>query len=344
MRTLAIIFFFILSCALISCDNPEIIAEDIKNSENAMFTEDGRLFVTNGPNLHEIIRNDDGEYISILQTGGDSCYFTGMVTHENYLYSIRINLKPGTPFGLNTLRNMMFSKDCYAMLKALRTDIVEEEAIIRAKLYNEDETPVDELQFETVYIFENTVIPNGLTVDGKGRLYITDETFLPCGKIVRVTPGQDSEPLYEEWLTHEDNKKLMQSPNGIKCMGNEIYYTNHQMFNLKTQIIKVVINEETGDILSKTVFYERSGVTFFDDFALETISGSNYLIAADILNGSVVFIDRESQEIVHESASQTISSPTAVILGRDSLSLSGNILVTTGSGKGLVRYPIPEGL
>ena len=227
------------------------------------------------------------------------------------------------------------------MMRALRKDLVEEESIIRMDLPGENGDMDQNTTVEKVYAFENMIIPNGLAVDDNGRLYVTDETFIAGGKIVRITLN-DEAPVYEEWLTHGDEKKLMTSPNGIACRGNEIYYSNFQILNLKTQIIKVVMDMDTGSILSKTVFFERCGVTFFDDIDIATIAGSDCLITVDYLKGSVLIFDIQTGKRLYESSAQSFVTPTSAIIGREGSDLAGHVFITKMSENGLDDYPIPE--
>ena len=65
------VLFYALSLTLISCDSPSVICNDIRNSENSIFTEDGRLFVTGESKLYEIIENSEENHKSIIQAEGE---------------------------------------------------------------------------------------------------------------------------------------------------------------------------------------------------------------------------------------------------------------------------------
>ncbi|MBU1169746.1 MAG: hypothetical protein KKD44_09305 [Proteobacteria bacterium] len=66
--------------------------------------------------------------------------------------------------------------------------------------------------------------------------------------------------------------------------------------------------------------------------------------SADYLNGSVALFDLKTGGLVHESPVQTFMTPTSTILGRESLSFGGYILMTQMSENGIGVYRIPEDL
>ena len=78
---------FLPGCDFIQIVSPELIP----SSENAYFTESGRLFVVGGKNLYEVI-SLNGAYSSRVELegsiGGYDCHFNGMTAHGETIYAL----------------------------------------------------------------------------------------------------------------------------------------------------------------------------------------------------------------------------------------------------------------
>ncbi len=167
-------------------DEPTVLVQGIGDAENATFSSDGRLFVTGGENVYEIVLQGS-EYVAKSLYAG-TCNFTGIVERSGYLYTACVEgeLFSGIPH------------------------------LLAAPL-------TDEVSFSVIYDFEILGIPNGIAFDERGRLFVTDFTPL-MGKIVALSfdaTSPTSVTREDVWYDME-----LWLANGLKIFGGSVYMTD----------------------------------------------------------------------------------------------------------------------
>lgn len=115
----------------------DIIIKKLPDAENMAFSDDGRLFVTGGKSIYEVVRKSDGSYDKVSLYEGDA-QFLGVVVSHGYIYA-------------NTMRGGLFGK--------------KKNYIMGGRL---DTKPV----LKELYYLEDSSLLNGMAVDSAGRLYL----------------------------------------------------------------------------------------------------------------------------------------------------------------------------
>lgn len=319
-RTIAAIASCFMLFVLAGCGKRSVIAESIPDGENIFFTSQGRLFVTGGTNIFEI--SDEGNGVFAADELSDGGMFLGMAEFENYFYVLLAKFTPDPNGEKVDLREIFEPGGAKQVLYNLRRS-VSEYVLLRAPLIADEP-----LSFEELYTFEDASMPNGMVVDQQGRLYITDTTYFPLGKIIRIDPH--SSPLtMEDWLTTDDG---ITSPNGIAISGNKLYFTDLDLSNLtriSRQVKAVSIDVDSGKPGPIHTVFERIGPSLFDDLIIENISGENVLVVTDYFEGRLIFLveTKAGVTLLHETAPGYFACPTSVARGQGDFD-SDSLLVT----------------
>jgi hypothetical protein len=316
MKKITVFMMLIAVClALTGCDEKYTISSAVPDAENAIFTDSGRLFVTGGTNIYEI--HPDGSKSALCEEGRYN--FTGMAQVGNYLYAVateyRFDCSPDSCGSLN-----IFSPTAVADFVNCIGDMLKDSVILCAEIVPGD------LSFTNIYTIENTFIPNGMVADSAGRLYIADEVFLPIGKIVRLTLSSPiSVASQETWLDPSDG---LYSPNGMSIKGNAIYFSDFNLLGVQTSIKKVTINGD-GSAGAISTVYDRIG--FFDDLSAGTLFGTNVVVAADFVKGTLVFLkdnNKKQSSPIYETDCGMFDSPSAVIFGKGPHYTNEHLIIT----------------
>lgn len=320
MKKITLFLVGIAVCLVLSgCNEKYTICDGIPDAENSLFTSTGRLFVTGGTNIYEIDAN--GTATPLCAEGKYN--FTGMAQIGNHLYAVaseyRFDPAASACGSLNILSPSAVSDfvNCIG------------DMFMRSVLLCAEIVPGN-LQFTEIYTIQNTLIPNGMVADDAGRLYIADETFLPIGKIIRLTlAGPLSVSRQETWL---DAASRVYSPNGMDIRGNKIYFTDFNLWSLKQASVKTVTIGAGGAPGTVTTIFERTGL--FDDLAAGTVYGTNVVAVADFLKGSLVGIrdngTKQSSPLA-ETDCGLFASPSSVTFGKGP-NYSGLDLIVTEKG------------
>ena len=319
MKRITLFLIGIAVCfVLTGCNEKYTISRNIPDAENAIFTSTGRLFVTGGTNIYEIDAN--GTASPLCAEGKYN--FTGMAQVGNYLYAVATEYRfdaSGSGCSLN-----IFSPTAVADFVNCVSNMFKRSVLLCAEIVPGD------LNFTEIYTIQNVLIPNGMVADAAGRLYIADETFLPVGKIIRLTlPGPMSVSRQETWLA-ASNK--VYSPNGMDIRGNKIYFTDFNLWSLKQASVKTVSIGADGAPGAVATIFERTGL--FDDLAAGTVYGTNVVAVADFLKGTVVGIKdngiKQSSPLA-ETDPGLFASPSSVTFGRGP-NYTGLDLIVTEKG------------
>jgi hypothetical protein len=161
--------------------------EGIGDAENAIFTEDGRFFVTGGENAYEIVRQGDG-YAAMRRYQG-TCNFTGLAVRARVLYAACF------------LGDLINPSGGYLLAGDL------------------DSGP----QLEIIHSFEDVRLANGMAFDDQGRLYVADSALL-AGKIAVIALDPD-DPMRvaSERTWHAEGYNFV---NGMKFFQGALYVTD----------------------------------------------------------------------------------------------------------------------
>lgn len=291
--------------------NLSTLVSRLPDGENAFFTETGRLFVTDGFSLSEITDRSTVRRL-ITDTSG---MFGGIAKAGAWLYVLHMTLqKPLPAIDLNTL---FASGDILTILQALSGALMKKE-LLRADL-SAPGTPV----FYPVHTLHDVVLPNGMAADADGNLYVADQTFLPGGKIIKLTVSAGNTPLVtqETWLSGTNG---CSSPNGMVIRGNTLYFTDFVITSTKPAKVKKVdiINGRPGTV---TTLY--SAFSFFDDLDVAVYHGEPVAAVCDYLLNSIVLINLNSG-VKTRLGSGSIANPSSVHFGAGPQFKTNELVIT----------------
>ncbi len=314
------------------CGDKTLVCPDIPDAENTLFTNDGTLFVSGGKNIYKINKESDGSYDAepLLD---ESAGIAGMAVYNNFMYVVYSKISLNINY-CEIIKESLANGDAFPEILNAIKNAVNDKKIIVADLNK------DTITFNKLCSLEETFIPNGLAVDSLGRLYVTDETFVPGGKIIRITIDQ-GDIVKEVWM---DKYSGSVSPNGIAIKNDILYFTDLDLSSLispKALVKRVDIhrydNNSSGAI---TELYKRAGgmiapLSLFDDLTTETIEGISGVIVTDYNRGSLLFIEDKitGGELHYETDRGLFDSPSSVIRGVGPDFSTNQILVTE---KGLI--------
>ncbi|MCK5791735.1 MAG: hypothetical protein CSH49_14420 [Alcanivorax sp.] len=288
-----------ISLVLSGCGSEsETIVDGVLESESLFFTADGRLFVSGGNGVYEIIQNGVGDYIK-LDMFHENCLVEGIIQRYDYLYAVCSKLKPAE------------FADSY--LLAAR---ISERAPVPADIREDEVHPF--MTLGVISPLAQLGIPNGMEVDEFGNIYIADS-----GKhdIVQV---QFSDPttvsLISLWA--ED---IAFAVNGLEWIGDQLYYTGIKTGTVNSVLGRIQRNTD-GSAGAVDVLYQRSG-TVLDDLA----AYKDGVIVTDYLKGSLLFW--KQGQVVAETPADTFFAPTAVAPAQPPMFDSRALVVTE---KGLI--------
>jgi len=281
------------------------------NAENVCFTDTGRTFIT-GDNVAELTA--DGP---VKLMPGNYGTFAGIAQAGPWLYVVcSVNRETIQPLDLEDL---LSASDIIQKLSIL-TDSLMDKKILRADLRSGGP---DQLVFTAVHQLTGMLIANGMAADSRGNLYIADETFLPLGKIVKVTVSEDPVPVtsQETWLSSADG---IYSPNGMCIRDDVLYFTDFDIYASNTAQVKKVsiINGNPGTV---ELVYSRPGL--FDDLDAVIYKGKPTVAVASFFGGNIHIIDEESGTVT-KAGGGTLQCPSSVHFGRGGWVREDELIVT----------------
>jgi hypothetical protein len=317
MKKITVFLMVIAICVvLVGCDEKYSVSDNIPDAENALFTDGGRLFVTGGTNIYEIL--GDGSASALCPEGKYN--FTGMAQSGSYLYAVATEYRFDCS-ALNLGAINFFSPTAMAGFANSISDMFKRSVLLCAQIVPGD------LIFTEIYTIENTLIPNGMVADSSGSLYIADETFLPMGKIIRLSLAGPMNVAYQDtWLDPSDN---VYSPNGMSIRDNAIYFTDFNLLSLKQASIKKVSINSNGSAGSILTLYERT--SFFDDLSAGTIYGTDVVVAADFVKGTLVFVKdngKKQSRPLFETDLTMFDCPSSVSFGKGPMFSNDELIIT----------------
>lgn len=274
----------------------QTIVDNLPESENLFFTEDGRLFVSGGESVFEIIQSTTGEYVKLDMFNGQ-CLVEGIIQRYDYLYAVC------------SKTNLSEFADSYLLAAQISQQSPMIDEVIEAGVH-----PLMTLQ--VIASMESVGIPNGMEVDEAGYLYIADSGK---GDIVRVTLATPTEvSAIEIW-----SESIAPFVNGLEWVGDELYFTGLKAGTLNSVFGRVQRNPD-GSAGSSEVLYQRAS-TVLDDLVYD---GEGFIIT-DYLRGSLLYW--QEGKVVAETPADTFFAPTAVVQAQPPM-FDSNALVVTEKG------------
>lgn len=284
----------LISFTLFGCGSEsQTIVEDVPDAESVLFTDDGRLFVSGGKNVFEVVKKPDGSFIKLDTFHGD-CTIEGIIIRDDYLYGVCNNL--GSPDFLDSFL------------------IAGEITPLDIEITNESVDGVHpSVELNIIATLPDVKIGNGMEVDFEGNLYLADSGDSRILKIILSTPTTVAD--MQVWA---DNVQYF--ANGIKWVGNRLYTTaiKNGTFNGQFGYIERQADGSGGEF---TPIFQRNG-TVLDDF----IPVAGGFLITDYLKGTLLFL--KNSKVVAETESDTFYSPTSVIIGQPPMFSSDVVLVT----------------
>lgn len=261
-----------------------VIDQELNEAENLFFTESGRLFVSGTENIFEIKRNADGTFTKTDHFDGN-CVVEGIVERRGYLY--------GVCWIVGDLRGRTF--------------------LIGGELTEDPE-------FKIIAPLESGGVPNGMTVDPEGRIYVTDS---PKNKVVRLTLGSPLElARTETWAAN------VPGVNGIKYVAGAMYATILDS-SLVSRLVRIPVLPD-GSAGKPENLFSRS-VTLLDDI----VPYEGGFIITDFLKGTLIFWDA-TRGAYAETPARTFYGPTSLAVGRGPM-FSERQLIIAEKGNFLIR-------
>lgn len=177
----------------------------IPDAENTLTTTDGRVFVSGGTGVFEILRSGEG-YVAVAIHDA-ACNFTGLAQRgevlyancfDGRLYAARLTASPRLQaihdYGLAAPNGLAVGPEgaLYLTNGPLATTALPDPRIVRVVLDPAD--PFKVLRQED-WLSSGLTAPNGIAIEGRD-LYVTDSSLLPpsLGRIERIRIGNDGLP------------------------------------------------------------------------------------------------------------------------------------------------------
>lgn len=307
-------------------------------SENGAYAKQGRFFIVGGQvpiyfnqsSIFEVVKNDDGGYenISIVdgEINGNQCYFGGLTSKANKLYSACVQMAfvelPGFP-------QPLFLP-------------------VANKLYVVDlDQPTDSEDYITTTLLQTPLLSsNGMAVDNNGDLYISNSMSFMANlsgipgvpAIVKVSLGDTI--IESPWLAADQGGM---SPNGLQYQNGSLYLASGN------SLTKIQIQED-GTAGAVTPVYMADPSILIDDFDIK-----NNIIAASQIKtiipdivlmlypdavipeepiSKVVLINTRNGKELGEQSFSGKALPSSVKFGKWPLFESYSLIVTDAIGTG----------
>jgi len=282
-----------MGICLAGCGRKTTVVKTPSGAENALFTDDGRLFITGLDNIFEVTKDNTNQYtIHPLYSGTRE--FCGLAQHGSYLYVLC-----GETDASGTVTPYLLSA---------RIDLITTNATWNYLMGVFHETALNDLLSSDP---EATTIalPNGMASDSKGFLYFADSYN---GRIMRLKINPDK-PKEVSDLTQWWKRDGLYFTNGIDIKDSALYLSGGM------EVHKIEIKDD-GTAGEDRVLHTRA--SFLDD--LTAYKGG--VIVADFISGTIFYVT-DAGEVNYETF-PIFAGPSSVHLAQAPLFEPGSLIVT----------------
>ncbi|PCJ41664.1 MAG: hypothetical protein COA99_08735 [Moraxellaceae bacterium] len=290
----------------------ELVVDDMPDSENLLFTPEGRLFVSGGKNVFEVIKNDQGKFYK-LDTFHDKCFVNGIIQRADYVYGVCSKMNFG-----DFLKSYLIAGKIEDL-----PDSVSDVTI--------DGDPHPTIEMKIIGALSGLGIPNGMEVDEFGNLYIADSGTSNIFKVHMANP-EEIESI-ELWAS-----KIVFFVNGLEWVDDVLYFTGIRRGTTTAIMGKIELNDD-GGVGEVTELFERKN-TVLDDL----VAYKGGVIITDYFKGSLVFW--KNGKLQAETMKDMFYAPSAVRPTQPPM-FNQNALLVTEKGisfNGNVKYGNKLGL
>ncbi len=266
---------------LLGCDSKtETIVGAIPDAENLFFTPEGRLFVSGGENVFEIVVQADGNYQK-LDMFHEDCLVEGITQRDGYIYGVCSKTK-----GAELLDSYLIA----GKIETLAPDQVD------TNLPAQHPT----IKMEAISPLSEILIPNGIVVDSKGDLYIADYGSPKIFKVALIDPTTVAQ--ISVWARRPNTLF-----NGLKWHDNQLYFSGQS--GITSGIVGKIEQLEDGSAGEPEILFKRQQAVLDD-----ILPYKGGLLITDYLKGSILFW--KEGEVQAETPRETFFAPSAVALAR----------------------------
>ena len=291
--TYALCILICLSVCMAGCGKKATIVKTSSGAENALFTDDGRLFITGLDNIFEVTKDDAGQYaIHPLYTGNRE--FAGLTQYGDYLYVLCGETDASgtvTPYLLSARIDLITTNATWNYLMG----VFHETALNDLLATDPEAAPI--------------ALPNGMDNDAKGYLYFADSYN---GRIMRLKINPDKPKEVSE-LTQWWKRDGTYFTNGVSIKGSSLYLSG----GMEVHKIEILSDGTAGE---DRVLHTR--ISFLDD--LTTYAGG--VIVADFISGTIFYVT-DAGKVTYETY-PTFAGPSSVHLAQAPLFEPGGLIVT----------------
>ncbi len=328
-RNLSTTAFIALSMhSMLSQAESIIESRVLKNTENAVFTADGRYFVAGTAGIHEIKPSQDMNpacYTDPLKSysvctvlapeqNGDTCQYLGMTTDGTYLYATCAVYEGG-------------------LLSQLQPPVKAALVRILPGAQHDHQVKLTYLDHPTWYngmavLDEHTLlVSRSLTGSGPKLIGIN----IPGATIEKVTITDHTEFSFEISPCLEPSPDFIM-PNGIQADGNDVYFVGG------TNLYRIPVQAD-GSAGSPRKLYQTTINKTFDDFTL--VGNQLAVTEIGILNGlgrnSITLINKRGSLVPKRITTEKVQL-SSVVVDPGTFGKTGDFIGTSFFQGGIYRF------
>ena len=298
---------------LTGCLDKDKIAT-IPDAENQLFLSDGRLVVTGGTGVFEIVKTSSGYAAQPLPAEvAAGCNYTGLAQIGGWVFTA-CQLRPNGPFGAPDNQLLAAAVVPGQPLRFVQVD--------RAS----SPDPMDTL-----------ALPNGLAAAPGGKLLVADYNLFGSAGVARfsldLTGAKPRVTAVEpNWVASAHG---VSHPNGVRVAGNELfvsdlYFVKRFQFDSAGNVPLQLPKPGGGTVKNEVLVYQAA--TALDD--IQPVCGG--LAVVDYLGGQVVYMAPNGVDgnglpryrQAYASGWQSLQMPSSFAVGRGPLFSGRDLLVT----------------
>jgi len=274
----------------------QLMASGLNAPENGIQTSNGRRFVSSNGAAYEMKYSGSAWSATpitakYLDNSNPGCYFLGMTEMYGYVYVV----------GNENIADAGSTKHLFVINIKAATPVLTE-----------------------IFRFNVVAMPNGMTSDGSGYLYLADNgPLFQSGFIYRLKVPGSAPTTVSEMKSIYSYTGL--KPNGIKYKSGKLYISLDPGAYVGTSELQS-FTVTGGGLTGKTVIYKTSNL--IDDF----IVVSDGFVIAEYLGSAIYHVNKTGAKL----HSATFSMPTSITFLSGANVTCGDLMVTEASSAGNV--------